>query len=129
MRLNFAANCFIFGRINCGIAPTTFSAKLTGRELPKYVWISRQTASFLDASIGNLCPEFFYKTWKAQTSKMRLNFTANRFNFGHTNHGIAPKTFSANVAGRELPECIWISWQSASFLDAQIVELRPQLFL
>ena len=121
MRLNFTANSFVSGRTNCGIAPTTFSAKLAGRESLKSFWTPLQTTSFLNASIEKVRPELFYKAWKAQTSKMRLNFTANR--------GIAPKTFSVNLAGRELPECVWISRQSASFLDAQIVELRPQLFL
>jgi len=39
MRLNIRANSFVFGRINRGIAPTTFSLKLPGRELPKCDWI------------------------------------------------------------------------------------------
>jgi len=60
---------------------------------------------------------------------MRLNFTANRFVFGRTNRGIAPRTLSLKLAGRELPECVRISRQTVSFLDAQIVELRPELFL
>ena len=72
---------------------------------------------------------FVYKACKARTSKIRLNITANRFVFGHTNRGIAPRTFSVKRAGRELPECVWISRQTALFLDAQIVELLPQLFL
>ena len=72
---------------------------------------------------------FFYKSCKAKTSRMRLFFTTNSFVFGRTNGGIAPTTFSVNLAGKDLPECVWISRQIASFLDAQIVELRPQLFL
>jgi len=59
---------------------------------------------------------------------MRLNFTANSFVFGRTNRGIAPTTFSSKLAGGELPECVSISQQTASILDAQIVELRPELF-
>jgi len=53
---------------------------------------------------------------------MRLNFTAKNFVFGCTNRGIAPRTFSVTLAGRELPKCVSISWQTASFLDAQIVK-------
>jgi len=37
MRLNFTANCFIFGRTNRAIAPRTFSVKLAAREVPKCV--------------------------------------------------------------------------------------------
>ena len=90
MRLNFTANSFVFGRTNHGISPRTFSVKLAGRELPKCVWAQRQTASFLDAWIGKMRPELFYKAWKARASKMRLKFTANRFFFRHINRGIAP---------------------------------------
>jgi len=49
MRLNFAGNNFIFGRINRENAPKIFSVNLAGRELLKCVQISQQTASFLDA--------------------------------------------------------------------------------
>jgi len=34
MRLNFTGNSFVFGRTNRGIAPTTFSANIGGKELP-----------------------------------------------------------------------------------------------
>jgi len=77
----------------------------------------------------NCTQNFFFKTCRQRTSKMRLNFTANSFIFGRTNHGIAPTTFSVKLAGRELTKCVWISWQTSSFLDAQIVELRPELYL
>jgi len=60
---------------------------------------------------------------------MRLNFTANSFVFRRTNCGIAPTTFSVKRAGREFPECVWISRQTASFFDEQIAELGPELFL
>jgi len=187
MRLNSTGNSFIFGRINRenaprtffiklasrelpkyvwisqqaasfldtnrGIAPTTFSVKLAGRELPECVWISRQTDSFLDAQIVELCPQrflqnlhaenfrnasefhgkrirfwthklrkcaqnFVYKACKTRTYKIRLNITANRFIFGHINRGIAPRTFSVKLAGRVLSKCVWISRQTASFLNA-----------
>jgi len=54
---------------------------------------------------------------------MRLNFTANNFVLGPTNRGIAPRAFSVKLEGGELPECVGISQQTDSFLDAQIVEL------
>jgi len=37
IRLNFTVNSFVFGRTNRGIAPTSLSVKLAGRELPKCV--------------------------------------------------------------------------------------------
>jgi len=37
---------------------------------------------------------------------MRLNFTANRFVFGRKNREYAPRTFSAKLAGKELPKCV-----------------------
>jgi len=60
----------------------------------------------LDAQIVIMRPEYFYKLRKARTSKMRLNFTENSFIFGHINRGIAPRTFSVNLAGRELSKCV-----------------------
>jgi len=164
MRLNFTANRFVFERTSCGIAPKTFSVNLAGRERPECVWISRQSASFMDAQIvelrlelflwnlqaenfqnacefhgkplrfwthksGKCAQNFFYKAWKAKTSKMRLNFTANRFIFGRTNRGIAPTTFFVELAGRERPKCVWTSQQTALFLDAQIEKMRPELFI
>jgi len=56
---------------------------------------------------------------------MRLNFTANSFVFGRTNSGIAPETFSVNLGSREIPKCVGTSQQTALFLDAKILELRP----
>jgi len=35
--MNFTANSFVFGHINHDNAPRTFSAKLAGKELQKYV--------------------------------------------------------------------------------------------
>jgi len=53
MRLNFTAISFVFGRTNRGIAPTTFSVKLAGRELQNASW---QTDFFSDAKIGKMRP-------------------------------------------------------------------------
>ena len=164
MRLNFTANSFAFGRTNRGIAPRTFSVKLAGRELPKCVWTSQQTTSFLDAEIAKMHPErfsqsvqdenfqnasqlhckklrfwthkswncpknFFCKTRSQRTFNMRLNFTTNSFVFGCTNRGIATRCFSVKLAATELPKCVWTSRQPASFLDAKIEKMRPELFL
>jgi len=72
-----------------------------------------------------LHPQLFLQILEAKNFQMRLNFTTNSFVFERTNRGIAPTTFSVNLAGRELPECVWISQQTTLFLDAQIVELHP----
>jgi len=55
---------------------------------------------------GKCTQNFFYKACKAKTSKLRLNFTANSFVFGRTNREIAPRTFSVNLAGKDLPESV-----------------------
>jgi len=48
-------------------------------------------------------PEFFHQLYKQKPSKMRLNYTANSFVFGHINRKYAPRTYSVNLAGAELP--------------------------
>jgi len=54
----------------------------------------------------NSAQSFFCKTCSQRSSEIRLNFTANNFVVGRTNRGIAPRTFSVRLAGRELPECL-----------------------
>ena len=70
MRLNFTANTFVFRRINREISPILFSISLASEEVPKCVWTSRQTASFLDALIMKLCQEIFHKAYMEKTSKI-----------------------------------------------------------
>jgi len=60
---------------------------------------------------------------------LRLNCTANRFVFERINRRIAPRTFSVKLAVREVPKCVLTSRQTASFLDAKIEKMRPELFL
>jgi len=60
MRLIFASNSLVFGCTNCEIVPRTVSVKLAGREHPKCISISQQTASFLDTYILTLCPATFF---------------------------------------------------------------------
>ena len=191
MRLNLAANSFIFGHINHENLSRTFSVNLGGGELPKCIWTSRQTVSFLDAQIVIMHPNSFHKPCKARTSKMRLNFTANNFVFGCTelflqslqgekfqnaselhskqlrfwthkswncahnfffktcrqwtsrmrlnfttnsfvfgriNRENAPRTFVIKLERRKLPKCVWNSREIPSFFDAKIEKMRPELF-
>ena len=163
MRLNFTANNFVFGRKNRENATRTFFTKRARRKLPKCVWTSQQTASFMDAQTVELRPEpslqilqaenfgnaselhgkqlrfqtqksgkcahnFFHNPRKPKTSKMRLNFTANRLIFGRINREIVPRTFSVKLAGRELPKCVWTSREIPSFLNANILKMRSELF-
>jgi len=51
MRLNLKANSLIFGHINRENLSKTFSVNLGGWKLPKCIWTSRQTVSFLDGQI------------------------------------------------------------------------------
>jgi len=55
---------------------------------------------------GKCAHNFFHNPRKPKTSKMRLNFTANRLIFGRINREIVPRTFSVKLAGRELPKCV-----------------------
>ena len=128
MPLNFTATSFVFRRIYREISPITFCINLASGKVPKCVWTSRQTVTFLDALIVKLRPELFHKAWMEKTSKIRLNFTANSFAFGRINRDNAPRTFSAKLAGNEHPKCAWTPRQIASFLDANVVIMRPYLF-
>jgi len=76
----------------------------------------------------NASRTFFINLTSQRTSKMRLNFIANRFVFGRTNREISPRTFSVKLAGRELPKCVWTSREIPSFLDANILKMRPEHF-
>ena len=129
MCVNFKANTFVSGRINRENSYRTFSVNLGGGgELPKCVWISRQTASFVDAKNVKMRPEMFYKACTEKTSKMRVNFTANSFVFRRVNREISYITFSINLASGKVPKCFWTSRQIVTFLEALIVKLRPELF-
>jgi len=59
-----------------------------------------------DTQILKMRSEFFHQSYKKKPSKMRLNFTANSFVFGHINHKYAPTTYAVNLAGRELLTCV-----------------------
>jgi len=76
----------------------------------------------------NASRTFFTNLRSQRISKMRLNCTANRFVFGRSNREIAPRTFSVKLADRELPKCVWTSREIPSFLDANILKMRPGLF-
>jgi len=83
MRLNLTANSFVFGHINCEIPPTTFSVNHAGGELPKCVWTYSKQLRFWTHKSWNCAKNFFCKTCRQRTSKIRPNFTANSFFFGH----------------------------------------------
>jgi len=104
-----------------------FSVNLRGGELPKCVWISQRTASFLDTKNVKMRPEKFYKAC-TEKLQMRLNFTANSFVFRRINCEISPITFSINLASREVLKCVWTSQQTVMFLDALTVKMRQELF-
>ena len=128
MYMNFKANTFVLGHINRENRCRTFSVNLGGGELPKCVWISQQTASFVDTKNVKMHPEIFYKACTEKTSKMHLNFTANSFVFRCINREISSITFSINLASEEVSKCIWTSRQTVTFLDALIIKLHQELF-
>jgi len=87
----------------------------------------RQTVTFLDALIVKLRPELFHKACMERTSKIRLNFTANSFGFGHINRDNAPKNFfykSRKVKTSKMR----LNFAGNGFIfGKQIVKLRPEL--
>ena len=93
MWLNFTANSSVFGRKNCDNAPRTFFINQAKPQFPKCNWTQQQIASFLDAKIVKMHPNFLHKPGKATVFKMRLNSTANSFVFGCKNQENAPVTF------------------------------------
>jgi len=84
----------------------------------------------------NFAKNFFCKTCRQRTSKMRLNFTWNTFVFGRKNRENAPRTFffTCKVKTSKMrPKhfcrlwCILTSWQTALIWDAKIRKMRPEL--
>jgi len=107
----------------------TFFMKLARAKRPKSVWISRQTLRFWTQKWWKCAQKSFCKPWIRRTSKMRLNFTANSFVFGRKNGENAPRNLFVNPEFGELSNCVWTSRQTAPFLDAKIVIMRPELSL
>jgi len=64
-----------------------------------------------------------------KTSNIRLNLTENSFVFGRIDRENAPRNLFVNLECGELPKCVCTSRQTASFLDAKIVYMRPEPFL
>ena len=128
MRLNFTENSFVFGRVDREIAPKTFSVNLARRELPKYGWTSRKTASFLMHKSWKCVQNFFCKTCRRRSSKLRLNFTENSYVPGRINRENASRTFFINLTGRKIPNGVWSEQQTASFLEAKIDNMPPEFF-
>jgi len=90
----------------------------------------------------NFANNFFCKTCRQRTSKMRLNFTGNTFVFGRKNRENAPRTFFllakwkpqkcaqhifVKFGGGQLKKRIWTSWQTALIWDAKIEKMHPEL--
>jgi len=129
MRLNFTTNNFVFGRINRKNAPRTFLQSLQGENFRNASEFHGKQLRFWTHKSWNCAHNFFCKTCRQRTSRMRLNFTVNSFIFGRIDRENGPITFFIKLERRKLPKCVWTWQQTASFLDTKIVELRPQLFL
>jgi len=73
----------------------------------KCVQIQSILIKYENQELHKMCPNNPEKIYgHVKTSRMRLNFTANNFVYGCANRGIAPRTFSLKLAGRELPKCV-----------------------
>jgi len=66
----------------------------------------------------NCAQNIFCVPCTQRNSKIRLNFTTNSFVFWCINRDNASRTFSAKLAGGEVPNCVWNSRKTATFLDA-----------
>ena len=92
-----------------------FSVKLARRKLPRCVWTSRITASFLD-TYRDIAPRtFFCKPCRQRTSKKCLNLMANSFVFRRKNRENVPRTFLS-------------SWQGENFQIASELNSKPLRF-
>jgi len=49
---------------------------------------------------------FFLQSVQGENLKNAPELHSQRFIFEHINRGIAPRTFSVNLAGRELSKCV-----------------------
>ena len=128
MRLNSSANSFLFGTKKWKNAPRTFFYKACMEKTCKMHLNSSANCFALGRKNRENASTFFINLARQRTSKMRRNFTANSFIFGHTNRKIAPRTFSVKLAGREITKFVWTSREIPSFLDANILKMRSELF-
>jgi len=99
-------------------APRTYSVNLASGVLQNASELHGKKLHFPTHKLWNCVQNVFCKSCRRRTSTIRLFFTANSFVFGRINREIVPKTFSINLAGGELPQCVWTSRQTVSFLDA-----------
>jgi len=128
MRLNSSANSSLFGTKNWKNAPRTFFYKACMEKTSKMHLNSTANSFPFGRKNRENASTFFIKLARQRTLKMRLNFTANSFIFGHSNCEIVPRNFSVKLACRELPKCVWTSQEIPSFLDANILKMRSELF-
>jgi len=102
MVLNFIASSLVFGHTNRENLSRNFSVNVEGGDFRNAFEFHSKQFNFWTHTSWNCTQNFFFKTCRQRTSKMRLNFTANSFIFARINRGIAPTTSSVKLAGREL---------------------------
>jgi len=71
-------------------------------------------------------PEFFIYLAKRKLPNC-VSTSRQSFIFGRKNREYAPRTFSAKLAGNELQKCARTPRQTASFSDANLVIMCPEL--
>ena len=104
MLLNFMANSFVFGRINCQNVHRTFLQSLQGENFQNASQLNSKLLHLWTHKSLNCAQNFFCKTRRKITSKMHLYMTANSFVFGRIKCGIALRTFFIKLAWRKLPK-------------------------
>ena len=129
MVLNFIASSFVFWHINRENLSRNVSVNVEGGDFRNASEFHGKQFNFWTHKSWNCTQNFFFKTCRQRTSRMRLNFTVNSFIFGRIDRENGPITFFIKLERRKLPKCVWTWQQTASFLDTKIVELRPQIFL
>ena len=106
MRLNSTVNNFIFVRTTRENAPRPFLLRLKGENFLNASELRSKPLHFWTHKSRNCAQNFFCKTCRQRTSKMRLNFTANSFVFGRINRENAPRTFYIKHARRKRQKCV-----------------------
>ena len=76
--------------------------KITKRSHSNFTKCWSPECLFTRHKIRENAPTTFLSILQAETCKMRLNFTANSFVFGHINRENLSKTFFGNLGGGEL---------------------------
>ena len=117
-----------FGHKYLENAPRTFLHTFAAENLQNAFELHSKWPRFWMHKLWKCAQNNFHKPCNAKTSKTHLNFTGNIFIFGRINRENAPRIFFTKLARLKLPNCVWTLQPTASFLDANFLNMCPELF-